>query len=90
MELSVTASPLRLAGGVQEWLMWLARVRLLLITLLLAMVVALREFNQLEVPTRYFVPLILLWYTLAVTFLIVTKMTPEARWNPPLVMIVDL
>lgn len=90
MELSVTASPLRLAGGVQEWLMWLARVRLLLITLLLAMVVALREFNRLEVPTRYFVPLILLWYTLAVTFLIVTKMTSEARWNPPLVMIVDL
>ncbi len=90
MELSVTASPLRLAGGVQEWLMWLARVRLLLITLLLAMVVALREFNRLEVPTRYFVPLILLWYTLAVTFLIVTKMTPEARWNPPLVTIVDL
>lgn len=90
MELSVTASPLRLAGGVQEWLIWLARVRLLLITLLLAMVVALREFNQLDVPTSYFVPLILLWYTLAVTFVIVTKMMPEARWNPPLVMIVDL
>ncbi|MGH9794090.1 MAG: two-component system sensor histidine kinase NtrB [Candidatus Acidiferrales bacterium] len=90
MELSVTASPLRLAAGVQEWLIWLARVRLLLITLLVALVVALREFNQLDVPTRYFVPLILLWYTLAVTFLIVTKMMPEARWNPPLVMIVDL
>lgn len=91
MDLSVSASPFRLAtGGVHEWLVWLARVRLLLITLLVAMVLLLREFNQLEVPTRYFVPLILLWYSLAITFLIFIKWIREARWHAPLVMIVDL
>jgi len=69
---------------------WLARVRLLVITLLVAMVLLLREFNQLEVPTRYFVPLIILWYSLAVTFLILTKLVSDARWHAALVTIVDL
>jgi two-component system sensor histidine kinase PilS (NtrC family) len=91
MEVSVSASPFRLAaGGVQEWLWWLARVRLLVITLLVALVVLLREFNQLEVPARFFVPFILLWYTLALAFVILVKWIRAARWQAALVMIVDL
>lgn len=70
--------------------MWLARVRLLVITLLVAMVLLLREFNQLEVPNRYFVPLIIFWYSLAITFLFLSKVLPEVRWHASLVMIVDL
>lgn len=78
------------SSGVQDWLVWLARVRLLVITLLVAMVLLLREFNQLEVPARYFLPLIILWYSLAVTFLIFTKLLAGARWHAALVVIVDL
>jgi two-component system sensor histidine kinase PilS (NtrC family) len=75
---------------VREWLGWLARVRLLVITLLVAMVLLLREFNQLEVPNRYFVPLIIFWYSLAITFLFLSKVLPDVRWHASLVMIVDL
>jgi two-component system sensor histidine kinase PilS (NtrC family) len=91
MEVSSSRAHLRPAtNAVQEWLVWLARVRLLVITLLVAMVVLLREFNQLEVPTRYFVPLMILWYSLAVTFLILAKLLPGARWHATLVTLVDL
>lgn len=89
--MSASTVGLRPAGsGVREWLGWLARVRLLVITLLVAMVLLLREFNQLEVPNRYFVPLIIFWYSLAITFLFLSKVLPEVRWHASLVTIVDL
>ena len=79
-------------GGqnVEEWLGWLTRVRFLLITLLLALVVVLQQYTQLIVPVRYFVPLIVLWYTLAFFYMILLRWVPLARWHAPLEIACDV
>ncbi len=91
MHLSIN-SPLRseVSREVRDWLWWLARVRFLVISLLLAVVVALRNFTLLEVDTRYFVPLIVLWYVLAIFYAILLRWIPAARWNAPLQIVCDL
>ena len=84
--LSLTES----AHNVQEWLGWLTRVRLLVITFLLAIVLLLQDYTQLFVPTKYFMPLIVLWYTLAIFHVILLRWIPEARWHAPLEMVCDV
>jgi len=76
--------------NVQEWLEWLARVRFLLIAFLLVIVLALRDYTQLLVPTKYFVPLIVLWSTLAIFHVILLRWIPQARWHAPLEMACDV
>ena len=48
-----------------------------LITLLLALVVVLQQYTQLVVPTRYFIPLMVLWYTLAIFYVILLRWVPR-------------
>lgn len=74
----------------EDWLGWLTRVRFLLITLLLALVVVLQQYTELTVPMRYFVPLIVLWYTLAIFYVILLRWVPQARWRGPLEIICDI
>ena len=73
-----------------EWLRWLTRVRFLLITFLLIIVVVLQQYTELFVPTKYFVPLIVLWYTLAIFYVILLRWIPQAWWHAPLEMVCDL
>ena len=73
-----------------DWLDWLTRIRFLLITVLLAIVVVLQNFTPLIVPMRYFVPLVILWYTLATFYVILLRWVPLARWHAPLEVICDL
>jgi len=76
--------------NVHEWLEWLARARFLIIALLLAIVLILRDFSQLLVPTKYFLPLIVLWSTLAVFYVILLRWIPQAHWHAPLEMVCDV
>ncbi len=76
--------------NVHEWLEWLARVRFLLIAFLLAIVLALRDYTQLLVPSKYFVSLIVLWSTLAIFHVILLRWIPQARWHAPLQMVCDV
>src|SRR5438445_277577 len=76
--------------NVVGWLQWLTRVRFLLITFLLGIVLVLRDFTQLFVPTKYFLPLIVLWYTLAIFYVILLRWIPGARWHAPLEMVCDV
>jgi two-component system sensor histidine kinase PilS (NtrC family) len=76
-------------GNIQEWLWWLARVRFLLVTVLVALVVVLRDFGLVQAPLRLLVPLIVLWYTLAVLYVILIRWIPQARWHAELQMTCD-
>jgi two-component system sensor histidine kinase PilS (NtrC family) len=78
------------APNTEEWLGWLTRVRFLLITLLLGLVVVLTQYTELIVPVRYFVPLIVLWYTLAFCYVILLRWVPLARWHAPLEIVCDV
>jgi two-component system, NtrC family, sensor histidine kinase PilS len=78
------------ATSVSEWLPWLGRVRFLAITFLLGIVVAARQLTPDSISVRSFVPLVALWYMLAVVYVILQRWTPQARVHAPLQIICDL
>jgi two-component system sensor histidine kinase PilS (NtrC family) len=78
------------ATSVSEWLPWLGRVRFLAITFLLGIVVAARQLTPDSISVRAFVPLVALWYMLAIVYVILQRWTPQARVHAPLQIICDL
>jgi two-component system sensor histidine kinase PilS (NtrC family) len=76
--------------NVSEWLSWLGRVRFLAITFLVGIVIAARHLTPMPVPVRSFVQLIVLWYTLAIFYVILRRWMPRARWHAPLQIACDL
>jgi two-component system sensor histidine kinase PilS (NtrC family) len=87
---SPPASSDLVAKNVGDWLAWLTRVRFLLITTLMVVVVILQEYTALAVPPRPFLSLIILWYTLATFYAILLRWTPVARWLAPLEIVCDI
>ena len=81
---------MEMTQNVGAWLGWLSRVRFFVITLVLAMVLVLDQTSLLVVPTRYFVPLTILWYTLAMVYAILQRWVPVAWWHAPVQMVFDL
>ena len=73
-----------------EWLPWLGRVRFLIITVLVAIVIAVRELTTAPPPTKAFLPLIMLWYMLAAVCLLLEKQLPQARAHAPVQSLVDI
>ena len=73
-----------------DWLCWLSRVRFLVITFLLGIVLSIRQLTSFDLPTKFFVPLILLWYTLALLHVIILRWIPKARWHAPLEVVCDM
>lgn len=76
--------------NVREWLGWLVRVRFLGITFLLAIILVLQDFELLSTPSKLFLPLILLWYVLALFFAILRQWIPLANWHGPLQVTCDV
>src|ERR1700730_8019228 len=77
-------------SSASEWLPWLGRVRFLIITFLVTVVVAVRQLTPIPLPVRTVVPLVAAWYTLAILYLILRRLLPEAGWQAPLQMVLDL
>lgn len=73
-----------------EWLPWLGRVRFLIITFLIVIVLAVHELTTIAVPVREFLPLIATWYFLAILYIIFLRWIPQARWHAPLQIVCDL
>src|SRR5262249_55962923 len=74
----------------REWLDWLTRVRLLTITLILAVGVVWPQSVLLSGSSRYFLPLIIFWITLAISALILLKWFPAAGWHGGFQVVCDL
>jgi two-component system sensor histidine kinase PilS (NtrC family) len=77
-------------SSVNEWLPWLGRVRFLIITFLLVVIVAVSQLAPAPLPIRTLVPLITLWYTFAILFVILQRWLPEAWWQALVQMVCDL
>jgi two-component system sensor histidine kinase PilS (NtrC family) len=73
-----------------EWLPWLGRVRFLIITVLLAVGIGVRELTTAPPPTKIFVPLIMVWYMLAAVLLLLEKQLPQARAHAPVQFLLDI
>lgn len=78
------------ASNVREWLPWLGRVRFLVITFLVAVVVGIHQLTPIPLPVRTLTVLGALWYALATVYLILQRHVPTARWHPPLQILLDL
>src|SRR5215469_10164945 len=85
-----STSQMELTQNVAAWLGWLSRVRFFLITLVFALVLVLSHTSQLVVATRYFIPLMILWYTLAIVYTILMRWMPVASWHGGVQLFFDL
>lgn len=78
------------ARQVRDWLSWLVQVRVLVITLLLGIELTIRQFVSSPVPIRYFLSLILFWYTVAVFFAILHRLTLNPYLQAYVQLVMDL
>ena len=81
---------MELTQNVNQWLGWLTRVRFLIITLVFALVVLLREYYLLSIDASQFVPLVVAWYALAILYALLLRWMPRNRWHAPMELICDL
>jgi two-component system, NtrC family, sensor histidine kinase PilS len=65
----------------RAWLEWLARVRLLTITLILTVGVVWPQYMPGSSTNRFFLPLIIFWITLGILHLILLRWIPTASWH---------
>jgi len=76
--------------SVNEWLPWLGRVRFLIITFLIAVIVAVRQWTPIPLPVRTLIILAASWYVVATLDIVLRRKFPEASWHAPLQIILDL
>lgn len=81
---------MELSSSTNEWLPWLGRVRFLVITFLLAVVVALRQWTHVAIPIGTLFLLAGVWYALATVCLMLNRTFPHRRWLEPLQVAFDL
>jgi two-component system sensor histidine kinase PilS (NtrC family) len=74
----------------RSWLVWLGKVRLIVITLLFGIELAVATLTPTNLPKGLFVLAILLWYTFSAFFLLLLSLWPEARFQARLQVLTDL
>ncbi len=74
----------------RNWLVWLVRVRIFILTLLLAIELAVAEFSPRPVPMRLFISTILLWYSLSLFYVLLLSVWQEHRLQALLQVLTDL
>jgi two-component system, NtrC family, sensor histidine kinase PilS len=74
----------------RNWLVWLVKVRIFILTLLLAMELAVAEFSPSPLPMRLFLSTILLWYSLSLFYVLLLSFWQEHRLQASLQVLTDL
>jgi len=96
---SVRPIPTDPAGEeLRDWLVWLSHVRFLVITVLFAVVLVLKNYIGAPAPAVFFFPIVLVWYALAFFFLLLIRWLsvpaerarPVPRWVGPIQIFCDL
>ena len=78
------------SASMKEWLEWLTRVRLLMITLILAVGVVWPKYVPVSPGRNFFLPLIIFWITLGILHLILLRWLPQAPWHGALQVTCDI
>ena len=76
--------------SVSDTLSWLGRVRFLIITFLVGVIVALHELTPIALPVRTLIFLTVFWYVLSATYLALLRWAPRAGWHAPFQMVCDM
>src|ERR1700681_4464755 len=72
------------------WLAWLVKVRILILTFLLGIELAIVRLTPSTLPLRLFTQTMLLWYTISIFFLVLLSFWDEQRIQSLLQVITDL
>lgn len=74
----------------RNWLTWLVKVRILILTFLLGLELLVAQFTPTPLPLRLFIGTILLWYTLSLFYVLLLSFWQEHRLQACLQVLTDL
>jgi two-component system sensor histidine kinase PilS (NtrC family) len=74
----------------RNWLAWLVKVRILILTFLLGIQLAVTRLTPARLPMRLFLSTILLWYTLSLFYVLLLSFWKEHRLQASLQVLTDL
>src|SRR5450755_773283 len=74
----------------RQWLAWLVKVRIIILTFLLGIELAIARLTPSPLPLRFFINTILLWYTISVFYLLLLSFWDELRIQSVLQVLTDL
>ncbi|MCU1284503.1 MAG: signal transduction histidine kinase, nitrogen specific, NtrB [Acidobacteriales bacterium] len=74
----------------RAWLAWLVKVRIIIITFLLGIGLVIVRLTRTNIEQPLFVSVILLWYTLAVFFLVLYTLVQDAKIQARIQVLTDL
>jgi two-component system sensor histidine kinase PilS (NtrC family) len=74
----------------RNWLVWLVRVRIFILTLLLAIELAVAQFSPAPLPWRLFLTTILFWYSLSLFYVLLLSFWQEHRLQATLQILTDV
>src|SRR4029077_20438264 len=74
----------------RNWLVWLVKVRILILTLLLAIELVVTQFTPSPLPVRLFLSTILLWYSISLFYVLLLSFWQEHRLQAALQVLTDL
>jgi two-component system, NtrC family, sensor histidine kinase PilS len=74
----------------RNWLVWLVRVRIFILTLLFAIELAVARFNPAPLPMRLFISTIVFWYGLSFFYVFLLSLWREHRLQASLQVLTDL
>lgn len=74
----------------RNWLAWLVRVRILILTFLLVIQLAVAHLTPTRLPLRFFISTILLWYALSLFYALLLTFWQEHRLQASLQVLTDL
>jgi two-component system sensor histidine kinase PilS (NtrC family) len=74
----------------RNWLTWLVKVRILILTFLLGIQLAVSELTSSRLPLRLFLSTILLWYTVSLFYVALLSFWHEHRLQASLQVLTDL
>ncbi|HXJ87720.1 MAG TPA: ATP-binding protein [Candidatus Binatia bacterium] len=74
----------------RNWLGWLVRVRIFILTVLLAVELAVAQFSPAPVPMRLFISTILFWYCLSLFYVLLLSFWEEHQLQAALQVLTDV
>jgi len=74
----------------RNWLAWLVKVRILILTFLLAIQLAVAQLTPSHLPVRLFIGTIVLWYSLSLFYVILLSFWREHRLQATLQVLTDV
>jgi two-component system, NtrC family, sensor histidine kinase PilS len=72
------------------WLAWLAKVRLIILTLLFGIELAIARLTPNSLPLRLFINVVVLWYAISIFYLLLLSFWEERRIQALLQVVTDL